>query len=187
MASDSSLTPLSHPALRALRQALMHDLGDQFAGVLQQTGSAGGAELMTAFDGWCSRKGLGHPEALAMSRFRSALTDFLRDAGWGTVRFVELGTAVLALEATDWAEAEEAPRLAYPSCFYSAGLLADLFGRVADGPMACLEVSCRASDAPTCRFLVGSPEVLTAVHQRIVEGMDPETAVRGVAAPPGDR
>ena len=180
MASDPSLSPLSQPALRALRQALMHDLGDRFAGVLQQAGSAGGEAMMAAFDGWCSRRGIGHPEALAMPRFRAAVTDFLREAGWGTVRFVDFGPSVLGLEATDWAEAEDAPRLPYPSCFYSAGLLADLFGRVADGPMACLEVSCRAADAPSCCFLLGSPEVLTAVHQRIVEGMDPETAVRAV-------
>ena len=79
------------------------------------------------------------------------------------------------------AEAVEAPALPHPGCFFSAGMLADLIGRVADGPMACLEVTCGAAGHPACRFLLGSPAMLTAVHERIVEGSGHEAAVRAVS------
>ena len=177
---DSPLSPHVPATMRAMREALIRDLGDGFAAVLQEAGTAGGGAMMDALDAWCSRRGLGHPEALAMARFRAALTDFLAEIAWGHVRFVPLGDAVVALEAADWAESEDAPPLPHPSCVYSAGMLADLFGRVADGPMACLEVTCRAAGDPACRFLLGSPEVLTAVHERILEGSGHEAAVRAV-------
>ena len=178
---DPSLPAHAPTTVRALRHALIRDLGDGFAGALQEAGTASGSAMMDAFDGWCSAHGLGHPEALAISRFRAALTDFLAEAGWGRVRFVALGDAVVAIEADDWAEAVDAPALSHPGCFFSAGMLADLIGRVADGPMACLEVTCRATGDSACRFLLGSPAVLTAVHERIVEGSGYEAAVRAVS------
>lgn len=177
---DPALPPHAPANVRALRHALFRDLGDGFAGALQEAGTASGGGMLDAFDGWCSARGLGHPEALAISRFRAALTDFLAESGWGRVRFVPLGEAVLAVEASDWAEAEDAPARPHPACFFSTGMLADLVGRVADGPMACLEVACRAAGDAGCRFLLGSPEVLTAVHERIVEGSGHEDAVRAV-------
>lgn len=178
---DPSIAPHAPATVRALRHALIRDLGDGFAGALQEAGTASGGGVMDAFDGWCSARGLGHPEALAISRFRTALTDFLAESEWGRVRFIPLGEAVVALEAADWAEAEEAPALRHPCCFFSAGMLADLLGRVADGPMACLEVTCRAAGDAGCRFLLGSPEVLTAVHERILEGSGHEAAVRAIS------
>ena len=179
--AHAPLSSIPHQSLRALRAALVRDLGDQFAGPLQEAGFAGGATVLEAFREWCAAHGFAAPADLPMPRFREAARGFFLEAGWGDVTFEALGDAAVALDAHDWAEADPTTPMPYPSCFYSAGMLADLFGRVAEGPLACLEVACRSSGAARCRFLLGSPEILGRVYERIVEGADHRDAVRELA------
>ena len=178
--SHAPLSSIPHQSLRALRAALVRDLGDQFAGPLQEAGYAGGATVLEALGEWCARHGLGAPAELPMPRFREAMRGFFREAGWGDVTFEAIGDVAIALDAAEWAEADPSAPMPYPACFYSAGMLADLFGRVAEGPLACLEVACRSSGAPACRFLLGSPEVLGRVYEQMVEGADHREALRAI-------
>jgi hypothetical protein len=92
-----------------------------------------------------------------------------------------LGDTVVALDSADWSEAEPAAAMPYPSCYYTAGMLADFFGRVADGALGCLEVECRSNGAERCRFVLGSTEVLGHVYQRLTEGVGYEAALKELA------
>ena len=67
------LSSIPHQSLRALRAALVRDLGDQFAGPLQEAGFAGGATVLEAFGAWCAQQGLGAPADLPMATFRELL------------------------------------------------------------------------------------------------------------------
>ncbi len=167
----SALSAIPRASLLTLRTSLVRDLGDGFATVLQEAGYAGGESVLAAMRDWCAANGLGAPETLAYSQFQVAAIRFFADTGWGTVSLAPLGDAAVAFDSADWAEADPAAAMPYPSCYYTVGVLADLFGRVADGPLQCLEVECRAAGAERCRFLLASPEVIGQVYQRMTQGV----------------
>lgn len=169
--SPATLSAVPHASLRALRAALVRDMGDGFAAVLQEAGYAGGAPVFEAFREWCAAKGLDAPESLALSRFQSAATQFFAEAGWGSATISPIGDTAVAFDSADWSEGDAAAAMPYPSCYYSAGMLADFFGRVADGQLGSMEVECRSNGGDRCRFLLGSPEVLGHVYKRLTEGV----------------
>ena len=60
-------------------------------------------------------------------------------------------------------------------------MFADFFGRIADSPLAVLEVECRSAGAPRCRFLIGNAEVMGHVYDEMGAGQSYELAVEDVA------
>lgn len=179
--SPASHSAIPHASLRALRAALVRDLGDGFATVLQESGYAGGESVFEAFSAWCAQHGLGSPEAMGYPAFQQAAAKFFAEAGWGTVTLTPLDDAAVALDSADWSEADPAAEMPYPSCYYSAGMLGDFFGRVADGALGCIEVECRSHGAERCRFLLTSAEVVAHVYQRLTEGVAYQDALQELA------
>lgn len=177
----SALSAIPRASLQTLRAALVRDMGDNFAAVLQETGAAGGEAVFAALRSWCASNGLDAPETLAYSQFQAAVARFFADTGWGAVTMEPIGDTAVALDSVDWAEAEPAAAMPYPSCYYTAGMLADLFGRVADDPIACQEVECRSAGAERCRFLITSPDVVAHVYQRLTEGVGYRDALKQLA------
>jgi len=175
--SPSMLSAVPHASLRALRAALVRDLGDGFAAVLQETGYAGGESVWHAFKDWCDANHIGEPESLPVPRFQAAAAQFFSETGWGSITLNPIGDTVVALDAPDWAESDPTAQMPYPSCYYSAGMLGDFFGRVADGALGCIEVECRSAGHSRCRFLLGSQEVLGHVYQRLTQGVGYEDAL----------
>jgi predicted hydrocarbon binding protein len=168
---STALSAIPHASLRTLRASLQRDLGDGFATVLQEAGYAGGEAVFAAFRDWCGANGLGAPESLAYSQFQAAAARFFADTGWGIVTMEPIGDTAVAFDSVNWAEADPDAHAAYPSCYYTAGVLADLFGRVAGHQMSCLEVECRSAGAARCRFLLASPDVIGHVYQKLTEGV----------------
>ena len=163
---------MSRRVLQQLRTTLERDAGLQAAGYLQEAGFAGGEALADAFRAWLSdRYGIEQPRDLDAGHFGTTLSQFLSELGWGTVTVGPLGGAALALDSTDWAEAQDDPSGEYPSCHLSCGLLADFLGRISDGSVAVMEVECRSRGDARCRFLAGSPETLAALYERMAQGM----------------
>ena len=74
-------------------------------------------------------------------------TEFFRDAGWGSLTVGSLHDAVATLDSPDWGEAIAGAGMEHPCCHLSAGMFADFFGRVADAPLAVMEVECRSAGA----------------------------------------
>jgi predicted hydrocarbon binding protein len=180
-----ALVAFPRQSLLALRAAMRRDAGDASATWLQEGGYAAGGPVFAAFERWCAARNAGAPATSDLDAFREHAARFFRDSGWGEVSVTALDGVVAAIDAPDWAEAEGSGALPYPSCFYSAGLLADFFGRVADAPLAALEVECRSSGGDRCRFLVGSESVLTALYDQMAVGVDYATAVAAIAAGTG--
>ncbi|MFN8580785.1 MAG: 4-vinyl reductase [Gemmatimonadaceae bacterium] len=87
------------------------------------------------------------------------------------------------LDSTDWGEADPDAQLEHPGCHLTTGMFADLFGRVAGATVAVLEVECRSSGAPRCRFLVANPELLEQVYEGMSNGATHEEAIATVSAP----
>ncbi len=179
--ANSTLTALPHASLKALRASLVRDLGDGFAAVLQEAGYAGGDAVFGAFTEWCTRRGEDAPDSMSYAMFQQNAAQFFAEAGWGSVTMTPIGDAVVAIDSPDWAEADPSAAMPYPACYYTAGMLADFFGRVAGNALTCLEVECRSAGAARCRFLLGSGEVIGHVYARLTEGVGYEEALRQIA------
>ena len=172
----TSQSPTTHGGVRIgrrvlhqLRASLERDTGLQASSYLQEAGFAGGEELYGEFAEWLlATRGVERPGELDMAYLSEALAEFFTDQGWGALTARPLG-AVLALDATDWAEAGGGSS-EFPSCHVTCGMLADFFGRMSNGLVAVMEVECRSRGDGRCRFLAGAPETLSALYDRMAQG-----------------
>jgi predicted hydrocarbon binding protein len=178
--ASTPLVALPRQSLAALRSALIRDLGGNYATYLQEAGYAGGEAVFAAFRDWLASRG-GNADAVGYAEFQGLAAEFFRETGWGTLEVGNLSDVVITLDSADWAEADPALNIGFPACYYSMGLLADFFGRVAGAQLACYEVECRSNGAARCRFLLGSAEVIGQVYQRMTEGVGYEQAVEEMA------
>jgi predicted hydrocarbon binding protein len=174
---NNSLVALTRASLVALRTALFRDVGPHAAAALQEAGYAGGQQMYDAFTEWLQSRGLGAPETLAATEFGLRATEFFGEMGWGSI---ELGAldSVATLDSPDWAESDPAYPLDFPGCYYTAGVMADFFGRLAGEQLAVMEVECRSAGAERCRWLVGSGEVMQRVYDAMGQGVAYDEAVR---------
>lgn len=178
---ESGMVAITRDALAGLRSALMRDTGYAAAGYLQEAGYAGGGALFDAFRGWLTARGARAPESLSVSAFQQHATDFFRECGWGSLEVGELHDTVATLDSANWGEATPGAGLEHPGCHLSSGMFADFFGRVADAPLAVMEVECRSAGSERCRFLLGSQDVLQQVYEGMAAGAPYEDAVGAVA------
>ncbi len=182
---DTHLLPRNHcvglssRAFHVLRSSLERDNGLQTAAYLQEAGFASGEDLYNAF---VSRVRdayqLDSPGELDTVFLSEALSAHFGEFGWGSLKITSLSAAVFALDSDDWAEATPEGGAQYPSCHLSSGLLSDFFGRLSDEPAAVMEVECRSRGDDRCRFLVGSPDSLAMVYDRMVHGSTYADAAR---------
>lgn len=158
-------------ALHHLRAVLERETGAQAALLLREIGFATGEAVYEAFEAWCREHyKVGSPRDLDTAFLAEALSGFFGEAGWGSVSLSELSPSVVALDMHEWAEAE--PHGAeYPCCHFSSGMLADFFTRLGGSQAAVMEVECGSRGESRCRFLVGSPDMLTYVYERMTTGM----------------
>jgi predicted hydrocarbon binding protein len=179
--AGNGMLAVTKDALAALRNALMRDTGPAAAAWFQEAGYAGGAALFEAFRGWLDRRGAGAPESLPLEEFQRLAAEFFHEAGWGTITVGALHDAVATLDSPDWGEASPDAGMEHPCCHLSSGMFADFFGRVADAPLAVMEVECRSTGAERCRFLLGSAEVMQAVYEGMSQGQPYDEAVAAAA------
>jgi uncharacterized protein len=179
--AGNGMLGLTRDALTALRNALLRDTGPNAAAYLQEAGYAGGGALFEAFRGWLASRGLGGPESLPVDAFQREATEFFRQAGWGSLAVGALHDTVATLDSPDWSEATPEQPLEHPFCHLSSGMFADFFGRVADAPLAVMEVECRTAGDPRCRFLLGSTDVLQQVYEGMAAGSGYEESVAATA------
>lgn len=172
----NALIALTRESLLALRDAMFRDIGPNAAAMLQEAGYAGGPALYEAFARWLAARGAPAPEGLAATEFAGRATEFFREAGWGSV---ELGSleSVATIDSLDWAESDPRHPMEFPGCYYTSGVLADFFTRLAGQPLSVMEVECRSMGGDRCRFLVGSGDTMQRVYEKMGEGVGYVAAV----------
>jgi predicted hydrocarbon binding protein len=178
--ASHGMLALTRASLGALRAALVRDAGPAAAVYLQEAGYAGGEALFASFSGWLASRGAEAPEDLDLPTFEQRATEYFRDAGWGSLTIGTLHDAVATLDSTDWGEADPSAGLDHPGCHLTTGMFADFFGRIADHPLAVLEVECRSAGAARCRFLIGNAEVMGHVYDEMGVGQSYDAAVASV-------
>jgi predicted hydrocarbon binding protein len=178
--ANHQMVALTRASLAALRAALLRDAGPGAAAYLQEAGYAGGEALFASFRDWLRSRRLPAAEDLSIEEFEQHATDYFRDAGWGSLRIASLRDAVAVLDSADWGEADPGARLDFPGCHLTTGMFADFFGRIAEFPLAVLEVECRSMGHDRCRFLLGNAEVMDHVYGELSRGVGYESAVEAV-------
>jgi hypothetical protein len=171
LAGQAGVT-IGRRSLQQLHAVLERQAGAEAALLLREIGFATGGDLFEGFERWVSERfHVTGPRELDSRFLAEALSGYFAGAGWGPMAVSELTPSILALDMAEWAEAE--PRGAeYPSCHFSSGMLADFFTRLGGTQAAVMEVECLSRGETRCRFLVGSPDVLTYVYERMTAGMD---------------
>jgi predicted hydrocarbon binding protein len=172
----NALVALTRDSLLALRDAMFRDIGLNAAAMLQEAGYAGGPALYDAFAKWLSAHGASTPDALEASEFSAKATQFFKEAGWGSVEVGSL-QSVATVDSMDWAESDPAHPMEYPGCYYTSGVLADFFTRLAGEPLAVMEVECRSMGGDRCRFLVGNGDQMQRVYDAMSQGTSYQEAV----------
>jgi len=166
----SGLLAATRDSFLALHAALFREVGPSAAALLQDAGYAGGPAFFQAFGNWLASHGLPDPESLAASDFAARATEFFREAGWGSIELGAIET-VATIDSSDWAEGDPAVPLEFPGCYYTSGVFADFFGRLAGEPLAVMEVECRSMGHERCRFLIGAGETLQRVYEEMTQGV----------------
>jgi predicted hydrocarbon binding protein len=162
---------LGRRVIHQLRASLERDTGLHAAAYLQEAGFAGGEELYAVFAEWLARtRKVDQPGELDAELLGEVLGEFFAEQGWGRLDATPLGSAVVALDSPEWAEALDERQGEFPSCHLSCGLLADFLGRISQEQVAVMEVECRTRGEPRCRFLAGSPETLGILYDRMAQG-----------------
>ncbi len=161
---------IGRAAIDQLRVVLEREVPAQAAGLLREIGFSAGAGGYDGFVGSVAdRYGVETPQALDARYLGEALGGFFREEGWGSVAVETLAPGLYCLDSGDWAEAD--PRGAgVPSCHFTCGLLSDFFTRLGGYPAAVMEVECRSRGEARCRFLVGSPDLLTWMYENMMTG-----------------
>lgn len=175
--AGGEMLAMSRGALSALRSALLRDAGPETAACLQEAGYAGGRAVFASFERWLHAQGVEDPAELPMDDFQRRASTYFRDAGWGTVELDTLHDAVAVVDSHDWGEADPHDHLDHPACHFTTGMFADFFGHFSDVPLAVLEVECRSTGAPRCRFLLGNGDVMRYVYDEMERGAGYEEAV----------
>jgi predicted hydrocarbon binding protein len=143
---------------------------------LRDAGYAAGSALFDAFAQWLEERGERAPTELSEYQFGPLVSAFFVAAGWGQLDISQVSEAVMAIDAHEWCEADAEGGRELPGCHVSTGLLAGFFGRVAEAPLAVLEVECVSSGEHRCRFLIASLDVLQYVHEAMGRGIPYERA-----------
>ena len=106
---------LARQSIHHLRQVLERDAGMQAATWLQEAGFAGGEALYEAYTEWLAeRYAVRRPASLDVRHLGETLSAFFEEYGWGTVRVTPMTSAVIALDSTDWGEADPASGASLP-------------------------------------------------------------------------
>lgn len=152
----------------ALRRALAQEAGALPAiHALHGAGYAAGIAAAAGFPGDGADDTLQLPEAAFWAR----LSSYFARRGWGTLVHEAAHEAVGMLTSADWAEAEQEPS-EDASCSFATGFLSGLLSTVAGGPVAVLEVRCRARGDDACTFAFGNAEAIHEVYGKLLEGAD---------------
>ena len=153
--------------LAALEQAA-RDTGDpQAVDRLRDAGYHAGQVLFDTFASWTADRGDLAPESLPQDRFSALASEFFAELGWGALTFSPVSEAVMALDA-------DAPGAGSGGGLVATGMFAGFFGRLAEAPIAILEVD--GAPGGRSRFLLGSIDVLGYVHEAMDRGIPYERA-----------
>jgi len=116
-------------------------------------------------------------QSLPQAEFWARLSAFFVRRGWGTLVHEPRHQAVGLLKSSDWVEGSERRTEEDASCSFSAGFLSGLLTELAGGPVAVLEVTCRARGDEACSFAYGAAPAIHELYGKLLEGAELDGAL----------
>lgn len=116
-------------------------------------------------------------QSLPQSEFWTRLSAFFARRGWGTLTHAPRHPAVGLLTSADWVEGAERPDEGDASCSFSSGFISGLLTELVGGPVAVLEVTCRARGEDVCSFAFGAAAAIHELYGKLLEGEDLDGAL----------
>ena len=114
--------------------------------------------------------------ALPQDLFWTRLTAFFARRGWGSLAHEPAHQAVGLLTSPDWTEGAR-PVGEDASCSFTTGFLSGMLSTVAGGPVAVLEIGCRARGDGRCSFAFGNALAIHELYGRLLKGSDLSSAL----------
>jgi len=114
--------------------------------------------------------------ALPQDVFWTRLTGFFARRGWGSLAHEPAHQAVGLLTSPDWAEGA-VPGGGDASCSFTTGFLSGMLSTVAGGPVAVLEITCRARGDGRCSFAFGHATAIHDLYGKLLQGSDVSSAL----------
>ena len=114
---------------------------------------------------------------MGQSAFWARLSEFFSRRGWGMLEQSGEHAGIAFLSSPDWAEASPDAREPEASCCFTTGFLSGLLSELAGGPVAVLEVDCRARGDEQCCFAFGSEVAIHDLYGHLLDGTDLEGAL----------
>ena len=114
---------------------------------------------------------------MGQSAFWARLSEFFSRRGWGRLEQSGEHAGIALLSSPDWAEASPDAREPEASCCFTTGFLSGLLSELAGGPVAVLEVDCRARGDEQCCFAFGSELAIHDLYGHLLDGTDLEGAL----------
>ena len=156
----------------SLRSALEKEAGAlPTIHALHHAGYEAGAAAAASFAGADDVTGM------EQSAFWAKFTDFFSRRGWGTLDRSGEHRAIALLSSPDWAEASLDAGDSDSTCCFSAGFLSGLLSELAGGPVAVLEVDCRARGNERCCFAFGSEVAVHDLYGHLLDGSNLDGAL----------
>jgi hypothetical protein len=90
----------------ALRKAVESPASSVTVDTVRDAGYHAGQALFDAFTAWLAERGETTPDSLDDARFTALSGEFFSEFGWGQLQFTSLSDAVIAIDSSDWCEAE---------------------------------------------------------------------------------
>lgn len=170
--AGTSLVRFPTGTLLALHRALAQNRSPRESAMLiRELGFESGEAFYQSFAEWLNERDAGkRPEALPADLFWRQLAEFFSFLGWGSLHVETLHDGIASLTTETWVEADTTAHARQPMCHFTTGILADLLGRIAGTDLAVMEVECRSTDDQHCRFLLGSPDALELLYERLRAG-----------------
>lgn len=161
--------------LTFLRRALRKEAGP--LGTTHALHGAGYAAGEATLSSICEEIGATDPSELEEDRFWSELSRFFDERGWGRFEHDRVHPGMAILSSDDWMEADPDGTESQPGCAFSCGVFAHVLSRVAGGPVAVLEVTCRSRGDERCTFLFGSEGAVHQAYGHLLDGASVEQAL----------
>ncbi len=171
MTNRAPLLRISAATLPALHRAIAHDREPgEAARLARQFGFESGPVFHEALEAWSAEEAGTALNELAPERFWEMVATFFSSLGWGELKHERIHPGLVTLSSTDWAEAQPDSGAQHPTCHVTTGVLADLLARVAGTDLAVMEVECRSRGDQSCRFVIGGPDALGSIYEKISSG-----------------
>ena len=146
---------------------------------LRAAGDAGGNALLEAFAQWSKQTAMDDLADLPVDAFRQRAAEFLGVCGWGDVVVNSDSDALIEVSIGDCWETQR-EHSDQSGCHLTTGLLHGFFAALAGYELGVMELECAGlGSGGSCRFVIGTPEMLDSIYAGLSAGASFEEIVAG--------